>query len=109
MDGVRQRLLELETALEEAGEGQFAKCVRETLYGSDGEVAAFVVSNTLWGGSGSIADHAGFDCHGFRTDARRRIERTLAALGEEQARAGVLSPRTMFYVVAFRQWESDGR
>lgn len=46
-------------ALRRAGEESSARIVGDALAGSADDWAAFLVSNELWGGSGSIADPAG--------------------------------------------------
>jgi hypothetical protein len=63
---------------------------------------AFLASNELCGGSGSIADGAG---GGERSEGRRRIERILIQLGKEQMRTVNVNPLTEMWVTAFSKWE----
>jgi len=60
---------------------------------------AFLASNELWGGSGSIADCAG---GGGR---RSEVRRVLIQLGKEQMRADYVNPRTEVWVTTFSKWD----
>jgi hypothetical protein len=97
---LRDRLRGLGEALEQNGEPIFAESVNRVLSGTDGNLDAFVTSNDLWGGAGSIADQAGLASQ----QGRREIESALIQLGEEQIRVGKTNPRTSMWVEAFKQW-----
>jgi hypothetical protein len=105
-DPIKAILQRLQTVLTRQGERSAANLVSAALGGSDEELARFLVSNELWGGSGSIADQAGSG--GGRTANRRAIETALADLGEEQWRLGQTNVRTAMWVEAFRKWQRDG-
>jgi len=98
---MRQQLEKLEVALARSGERQSG-----ALRGSDQELRAFLVSNDLWGGSGSIADQAGLEHD--RTAGRRAIEDALIRLGTVQLREGLTNTRTASWVDAFRSSQNEG-
>lgn len=93
-------LEQLRDLLSVGGEHRFAGDVDAALASCDDAVAAFVISNELWGGAGSIADQA----LGPARESRRQIERLLAELGREQMRLGVTNPRTETWTSVFEQW-----
>jgi hypothetical protein len=72
----------------------------------DESLLAFLTSDALWGGSGSIADQAGLALG--RRNGRRRIEQALIALGEEQIREGHVNIRTASWVDTFKDWQARG-
>ncbi len=76
------------------------------LHGTDEELEALLVSDTLWGGAGSVADQAGLG--GVRTDATRAVEAVLIELGELQVSMGVVNPRTAGWVSVFKDWQRRG-
>jgi len=101
---MRGLLESLRVALAENGEVELAVRVEDALDGPDQELEDFLVSNSLWGGSGSIADQAGLP----RSEARSIIETALIELGEQQLETGVVNPRTAMWVEAFRKWRDQG-
>ena len=105
IDALRQQLTKVQIILRDLGDIHFADLVGEALSGSDDALESFAVSNTLWGGAGSIADQAGVDPD--RTE-RRKIEAALIALGEEQITAGLVNVRTRMWVDVFKQWQREG-
>lgn len=98
IETLRQQLETLEGVLREHGESDFAHGIRIALDGTDGKVEAFLTSNGLWGGAGSIADQAGWR---EGRDARRSIEAVLVTIGLEQLRHGLVNVRTEMWVDAF--------
>ena len=104
-DPLRLTVRRLADALCAHGGPEFAAGAYVSLEGSDEELKAFLVSDGLWGGAGSLADQAGLT--GLRDDNTRAIERALADLGEEQMRAGIVNVRTEAWVNAFRRWQRD--
>ena len=103
---LKQRLERLESVLLQHGETDLALMIRPALEGSEQDLRAFLVSNELWGGAGSIADEAGVSQS--RDDARREIEAALVRLGLEQMRQDVVNARTRMWVEAFSKWQQDG-
>lgn len=102
---LEQRLRRLWAALRRSGAEREANLVGAALSGSADELAAFLVSNELWGGSGSIADQAGVD---RGQEARREIETALIALGQQQMSAGRVNERTSMWTSAFVKRNPDG-
>ncbi len=96
-------LARLQDVLQSIGETRFAELVSHALSNSEDACDAFLVSNIVWGGAGSIADQAGTG----RVE-RRTVEAALIALGEQQITDGRVNPRTSMWVTAFTQWRRDG-
>ena len=86
-----------------AGEHAYTNEIDAALSGDDAALVAFLTSNTLWGGAGSIADQA---C-GTSRETRRRLEQLLASLGREQLRLGHANPRTEMWTSTFEQWHAQ--
>lgn len=89
--------------LTSAGQHTYTEAIDSALSGGDAAVVAFLTSNTLWGGAGSIADEAG----GGSREERRRFEAVLATLGREQMRLGYVNPRTETWTSTFEQWHAQ--
>ena len=102
---LRLHLQHLVAALKESGDMEHWGQVQRALDGSDEAVEAFLISNELWGGAGSIADQAGVD---RGRDVRRSIEAALTRLGEAQISFRLVNPRTELWTGAFRQLQSKG-
>ena len=103
---MREHLRQLSESLQCNGEPLLSKRVNSVLASSDEEMEAFLVSNELWGGSGSIADQAGVS--NPNRNGRRAIEAALVQLGHEQLRQGKVNSRTSMWVQAFEQWSRNG-
>jgi hypothetical protein len=104
MEAIRDKLKELRDLLSTKGEHSYAKEIDRALAGTVAALTAFLTSNELWGGSGSIADQA----LGDTRESRREVERTLAELGDLQLKAGIVNVRTEMWTSAFRQWQKQG-
>jgi hypothetical protein len=102
-DRLRDYLRRLSAALDKHGEPNAE--LAAVLSAAEGELDAFLTSNELWGGAGSIADQAGGP---NRTAASREIEAILIELGNEQVRRGLINPRTASWVKAFTEWRQRG-
>ena len=89
--------------LTSAGQHAYIDEIDAALSGDDTALVAFLTSNTLWGGAGSIADEA---CGGSRS-ARRPVEQLLARLGREQLRLGYANPRTETWTSVFEEWHAQ--
>jgi hypothetical protein len=71
----------------------------------------FLVSNELWGGSGSIADSVfcgdqRFDGWDVKKNRLRQFEGLMIRLGRLQMDAGRANIRTAMWVEAFKKWRS---
>jgi len=102
---LKQQLEMLERLLAQHGESGPAQRIRTALDGSNQDLQAFLTSNELWGGAGSIADQAGVD---KGRDVRSSIEAALAKLGRDQISQGVVNVRTDMWVDAFSKWQREG-
>jgi hypothetical protein len=80
--------------------------LEDAVEGTDEQLGAFLSSDELWGGAGSVADCALVG--GDRSEARREIECVLIRLGKEQIRAGNANSRTSMWVEAFTRWKEMG-
>jgi hypothetical protein len=105
--GLREHLVRLADVLEKHGDKSLAPVARTAAAATDQELDAFLVSNDLWGGPGSIADQAGMP-DGKRTPGTREIEAALIQLGRQQVSAGKVNPRTAGWVATFEKWAASG-
>jgi hypothetical protein len=96
-------LQQLREMLISAGQHAYTEKIDSALSSDDSAVVAFLTSNTLWGGAGSIADAAG----GSSREERRPFEQLLATLGREQMRLGYVNPRTEMWTSTFEQWHAQ--
>jgi len=101
---IRATLEGIATLLESGQQWPFAVLVRDALAGPYDVLEQFLISNSLWGGSGSIAD-LGFD---GRSAERKELERLLIDLGDLQIRASQTNPRTQSWVKVFKSWRQSG-
>jgi hypothetical protein len=98
---VREILQEMSDLLARYDEAN--RRMTEALAGDDEQLWDYLVSNELWGGSGSIADQAGSD-----PEARRELERLMIGLGREQMKIAKVNVRTSMWVEAFEKWRAAG-
>ena len=91
--------------LEAAGDSSLSDVVNGTAGANDTDLEAFLRSNELWGGAGSIADQAAVSAP---REIRRRVESALINLGREQMRLEVKNPRTDSWVEVFSEWQRQG-
>ena len=103
---LREQLARLAEALGQCGDDDYAAVVNNALSSPEESLVAFLTSDALWGGSGSIADQAGLSLG--RKDGRRRIEQALIELGAEQIRVGHVNIRTASWVDTFKDWQARG-
>ena len=85
-------LADLEASLRLAEEVRFARLVANAIASGGGPLQAFLQSDELWGGTGSIAERAGSGRG--RGEDRRSIEAALLELGETQLGLGAVNERT---------------
>lgn len=95
----------LRNVLLATGEHDFAAAIAKALAGSAESLQAFLVSDDLWGGAGSIADQAG---SASGRELRRGIEAALVRLGRRQIREGVINARTEMWTKTFEHWSDKG-
>lgn len=101
---LRTLLLDLANVLDSGHEESQAANVRNALCGPEEIFEEFLVSNELWGGSGSIADQALVDDKG----SRKRLEDLLVRIGRLQVEAGRINARTKMWIEAFERWSQLG-
>ena len=73
-------LRDLNRELREAGDRDLSRMVQRAIGANETERLAFLQSNELWGGAGSIADQAAVD---RGREVARKVEAALIRLGEE--------------------------
>ena len=103
---LRDLLARLADTLGQSEDDDYVAVVTKALSGPEESLIAFLTSNEMWGGSGSIADQAGLTLG--RKDSRRRIEQALIELGAEQIRVGHVHIRTGSWVDTFKDWQERG-
>ena len=103
---MRDQLLNLAKVLSESGEYDYAYAAEAAATGSDENLCAFLASNDLWGGAGSIADQAGLKNN--NADQRQQIEQALVQLGTAQIQHGLVNVRTAMWVQAFQGRGNNG-
>jgi hypothetical protein len=104
----RSILSDIAGVLEEGRENEFAANIRAALAATNDVLEKFLMSNSLWGGSGSIADSAfggnkSFDGFDVQRAREQRFKNLMAQLGCMQIEARKTNPRTSMWVEAFRQ------
>lgn len=104
---VRAALQGVSAALDDCGQPQLAEDVLRAAGSPDEQLVAFITSNELWGGAGSIADQAGMKA-ATRTESQRDLEAALIHLGQVQVQMGQLNPRTVGWVGVFERWGKSG-
>ncbi|HEY1256621.1 MAG TPA: hypothetical protein VGF01_17750 [Terracidiphilus sp.] len=114
-DDERRRILsDIQLLLEDCVEDFYANAVRDALSGSEEDFEKFLISNELWGGSGSLADSAFCDRAGtdeenqIRRKGKKLFESLMIDLGQLQMRIGKTNMRTNMWVEAFTQWKNIG-
>jgi len=100
-------LEKLKIELENCNEQYCSALISSVLKGDEDKLESFLISNELWGGSGSIADQACMQDE-MRTDERRKIEKLLIILGDELLRLNKVNVRTNLWVNTFKQWADKG-
>ena len=98
METIRQKLIQIMDILRKAEIHSGANMIEDALSRSDEELKPFLVSNELWGGSGSIADQAS-----------KEVAEILVQLGEIQIKMDVVNVRTQMWTDAYRNWLRDKR
>jgi hypothetical protein len=74
------------------------------LLGGEDKMWGYLVSNELWGGSGSVADQALLEL----PTARRQFDGLMIDLGREQMSLGRVNVRTQMWVSTFEKWRAEG-
>jgi hypothetical protein len=104
MNRIRNKLRELIELLRNGNEPYYAAKIEDALSGTEEDLKAYLISNELWGGAGSIADQALIETR----ESRRNIEKLLAELGEIQLKHGIVNVRTEMWTTTFREWQKQG-
>lgn len=73
------------------------------LSGEPEALERFLVSNELWGGSGSLCDSALLDAP---LSVRREFQRLIVELAELQLSIGLKNPRTELWSSAYKSWST---
>jgi hypothetical protein len=115
-DECRRLISGIQILLEDGNEMFFSQAVRDVLSGSEVDFENFLVSNELWGGSGSLADSAFCYQSGpkdseenqLRRKRKKSFENLMIHLGRLQLRLGKKNVRTLFWVEAFESWKQAG-
>jgi hypothetical protein len=113
-EDMRTTLSEIADLLDSGQEVFFATAVRHALNGPEERLEQFLVSNNLWGGSGSVADSAFAydastpDLREKRKEGLRLFENLMIKLGRAQIDAGHVNVRTCGWVEAFEKWQQMG-
>jgi hypothetical protein len=110
MGECRTALSEIAGFLEKGQQHLHASALREALSDSALRFVEFLISNDLWGGSGSLADSS------FTHDPshpewkvnRAGFEALMIRLGRLQIAAGWVNPRTRMWVEVFERWRHAG-
>ena len=100
MTEIRELLEELIQLFLESKATFRATQIETAILKDDSGLKEFLISNDLWGGSGSIADDRVTD----DPKIRRWIENLLIQIGDIQMRNGFVNVRTEMWVSAFKDW-----
>jgi hypothetical protein len=98
MNKIKEKLKQLQDLLRSGQENYQANQIENALSGSDDDLTAYITSNELWGGAGSVADQALLD----DPKKRKQLEAILIKLGKLQIKKGVVNVRTEMWTSAFR-------
>ena len=114
-DELRKILSQIADLLEAGKEFVFASEVRDKCSAPDQAFEEFLVSNELWGGSGSFADSAfafrgedQYETIRLRKNNRAEFEGLMIQLGKHQMAQGKTNVRTSMWVGAFEKWKRAG-
>ena len=100
----RRKLEEIRQLLDSGGEEAYVADIDKAVGGDDKSLDAFLVSNVLWGGSGSIPDNCLLD----NPPLRKRLMQALIELGNAQIADNQVNPRTHMWASTFQKWIDDG-
>lgn len=103
MQNIRDALYSLHKLLLSENDIYSAQKTEEALTGSEDDLKAYIISNDLWGGAGSIADQALLK----EQQSRQKFETIMAELGQLQIRQGIINERTEMWTKAFNKWKND--
>lgn len=97
---IRNILTKIKGLMHAGNDQEYFEMIQKVLQGNDEELWAFLTSNDLWGGAGSIADQALIDDKGLR----KELEKLLIDLAAQQEKIGRLNSRTKSWADAFIAW-----
>lgn len=98
---IRNILSKIRDLLRQGNDLECSELLQNAIQGDELVLKAFLNSNDLWGGAGSIADQALID----DKDLRKELEALLIDLGKLQEKNGIINPRTRSWVNAFVLWK----
>jgi hypothetical protein len=100
---IRETVSQIHQLLLDEGDRNNARVIESALHGPAEALGELLVSNELWGGSGSIADYALLN-----SPRRRDLEQLLIHLGRLQLEMSHINVRTQMWVSAFESWHARG-
>jgi hypothetical protein len=103
MTELRIQLTELKELLRIGGEHYLVKQIGDALEGSDDALRAYLISNELWGGAGSVADQALIG----REGQRKQFENLMIRIGKTQMSMKLKNVRTEMWVDTFEIWQKS--
>ena len=101
-DKIKKLLEQIQVVYRQSKHDSQSGIIADLLESGEDKLWSFLTSNSLWGGSGSIADQALID----EPELRRQLESLLIKLGEEQIHQGRVNVRTEMWMKAFRKWQN---
>lgn len=100
----REFVVQLRDLLSQVNDHRYDGDLGKALAGDEGALWKFLVSNTMWGGAGSIADEAPID----NAELKGKLYDILIGLGDLQIQSGKVNERTEMWVSAYKQWKAQG-
>jgi hypothetical protein len=100
-DKIKKLLEQIQVVYRQSKHDSQSGIIADLLESDEDKLWSFLTSNSLWGGSGSIADQAFID----EPELRRQLESLLIKLGEEQILQGKVNVRTEMWMQAFKKWQ----
>jgi len=109
----REIVSEIIVVLRNLGEERFAVLLEDSLEFGDEDFREYLVSNTMWGGSGSLPDQQLFSNgkelnEEMKKELRSDFRKLIIKLGTLQIKNNMTNPRTGMWVSAYTDWERNG-
>jgi hypothetical protein len=109
----REIVSEIVVVRRNSGEERFAVLLEDSLGFGDEDFREYLVSNTMWGVSGSLPDQLLFS-NGKELNEEKKKElrsdfrKLIIKLGTLQMKKNMTNPRTEMWVSAYTNWERSG-